>query len=316
MNPGDKTTINQIEFLVESASPRLDQYLVEQLSHMSRSHIQKLIADGMVLIDGEKQKGGQGLKKGQRILVTLPPPKPLEITAEAIPIDILYEDQYLAVVNKPAGMVTHPGAGVDSGTLVHALVHHMGDSLSGISGTMRPGIVHRLDKDTSGILVIAKQDIAHQNLAKQIQAKTAGRTYLAVLEGQLNNNTGSINAPIGRHPKYRTKMAIVKNGRQAVSHYQVLKYSEKFILAEIKLETGRTHQIRVHMSSLNCPVAGDLLYNNKSSGSLAFRKRSGILGHALHAQKLSFCHPVTGKLLEFEARLPDDIQNLVDRLFN
>jgi 23S rRNA pseudouridine1911/1915/1917 synthase len=297
------------------AKPRLDQYLVEHLPDMTRSHIQKLIADGMILVDGKTAKAGHRLKDGQMLIVSLPPAKPLEIVAEAIPIEILYEDQYLAVVNKPAGMITHPGAGADSGTLVHALMHHMRGSLSGISGTMRPGIVHRLDKDTSGILVIAKQDVAHQSLAKQIQAKIAKRTYLAVLEGKLAIDAGSINAALGRHPSNRTKMAIVKDGRKAISHYQVLNRSANFVLAEVQLETGRTHQIRVHMSSLNCPVVGDLVYNGKTTGTPAYRKRWGLLGHALHAYKLSFFHPVSGKLLEFEAKPPDDLQKLIDRLF-
>ncbi len=296
-------------------APRLDQYLVEQFSNMTRSHIQKLISDGMVLVDNVKERASHRLKDGQKIVVSLPPAKPLEIIAEAIPIEILYEDEYLAVINKPAGMITHPGAGVHSGTLVHALMHHMRGSLSGISGTMRPGIVHRLDKDTSGILVVAKQDVAHQNLAKQIQAKVAKRIYLAVLEGQLANDSGTVNAPLGRHPTNRTKMAIVKHGRTAISHYQLLKRASSFILAEVQLETGRTHQIRVHMNSLNCPVVGDLVYNTKTTGTLAYRKRSGLLGHALHAYKLSFFHPVNSKLLEFEAKVPDDLQKLIDRLF-
>ena len=297
------------------ATPRLDQYLVEHLTNITRSHIQKLIADGMVSVDGEKAKAAHRLKDGQKLVVSLPPPKPLEIIAEDIPLEILYEDQYLAVVNKPAGMITHPGAGADTGTLVHALMHHMRGSLSGISGTMRPGIVHRLDKDTSGILVIAKQDVAHQSLAKQIQAKIAKRTYLAVLEGKLAADEGTVDAALGRHPNNRTKMAIVDNGRKAVSHYRVLNRSDSFVLAEVQLETGRTHQIRVHMVSLNCPVVADLVYNAKTTGTPAYRKRWGLLGHALHAYKLSFFHPVSGELLEFEARPPDDMQKLINRLF-
>lgn len=294
---------------------RLDQFLVGKLDHISRAHIQKLINEGMVLVDGQVQKPSHRLKLAEIVAVTVPPPRDLAIEAEDIPVNILYEDEYLAVVNKQAGMVTHPGAGVESGTLVHALMHHMRGSLSGISGVLRPGIVHRLDKDTSGLLVIAKDDFTHRQLAKQIQNKVAQRIYITILEGELEQDKGGVVAPIGRHPSQRTKMAIVPYGRSAESQFTVLKRTHGYVLAQIKLLTGRTHQIRVHMASLDCPVVGDLVYNKKSTGNLTARRRLGIVGQALHATKLSFYHPHTTRLLEFEAGLPDDLQRLVDKLF-
>ena len=296
-------------------SLRLDQFLANKFSYFSRSYIQKLIAQGMVLVDGTQQKPGHRLKRNQQISVSVPPNKDLHLRAEAIPLDILYEDQYLAVVNKPAGMVTHPGAGVDSGTLVHALMHHMHGSLSGISGILRPGIVHRLDKDTSGLLAIAKDDYTHRKLAEQIQTKTAKRVYIALLEGDLKQDQGQIVAPIARHKSNRVKMSISERGRPAESHYKVLKRTHGYVLAQVELKTGRTHQIRVHMASLNCPVVADIVYNYKTSGSLKARKQLGLLGHALHATKLSFFHPISGRLLEFVAPLPADFANLLARLF-
>jgi 23S rRNA pseudouridine1911/1915/1917 synthase len=306
---------NQADLVDPHEQWRLDQYLTAKLPQFSRAHIQKLIAQGMVLLDGRAGKASHRLKAGQMISVNVPPVKNLAIKAEQIPLKILYEDKHLAVIDKPAGMVTHPGAGKESGTLVHALLHHMQGSLSGIGGVLRPGIVHRLDKDTSGLMVVAKDDLTHRQLARQIQTKIAKRTYLALLEGDLKKDSGSIQAPIGRHPTKRTKMAVVAHGKKAASHFTILRRAKPFLLAQIELETGRTHQIRVHMASLNCPVVGDLLYNQKTTGTLKARQRLGLTGQALHATKLSFFHPHTARLLEFETGLPDDLKNLLDRLF-
>jgi 23S rRNA pseudouridine1911/1915/1917 synthase len=315
------STNDRIELVVDPIDPadgpplRLDQFLADRLSQFSRARVQKLIDDGAVLVDGRVEKASHRLRPNQRVVLNVPPVKAAAVSAEPIPLDIVYEDERLAVINKPAGMVTHPGAGVESGTLVHALLHHMGGSLSGISGVLRPGIVHRLDKDTSGLIVIAKDDLTHRQLSRQIQSKVAGRTYLAILEGELQKDEGEIKAPIGRHPVHRKKMAIVATGKPAESHFTVLKRAPGFVLAEVKLRTGRTHQIRVHMNSLNCPVVGDLVYNKKTTGSLAARSRFQLKGHALHATKLSFFHPADGRLLEFEAELPDDLKSLSIRLF-
>ena len=303
-------------FVVEKSDQhkRLDQFLSAHLTEFSRSYIQKIIADELVKVDQKIGKAGQKLKPNQVILVAVPEPRALGVVPEEIPITIVFEDEHLAVVDKPAGMVTHPGAGVDSGTLVHALMHHMEGSLSGIGGVLRPGIVHRLDKDTSGLLVVAKDDRTHRHLARQIQTKQARRTYLALVEGLPDPPQGTIAKPLGRDPKNRTRIAVVPTGRKAESHYRVLKASDRFALVEVELSTGRTHQIRVHMRSINCPVVGDLVYNHKTSGKASARAKLGLKGQALHAAKLSFTHPVSGRLLEFESQLPDGLDNLIKRL--
>jgi 23S rRNA pseudouridine1911/1915/1917 synthase len=297
---------------------RLDQYLTSELAsqfeHFTRSRIQKLIDEGKVLV-GEKQgKSGLKLRGGEDVSIVIPADVSLALKAQDIPLDIVFEDSDLVVVNKPVGMVTHPGAGVTEGTLVNALLHHCGASLSGISGVLRPGIVHRLDKDTSGLLVVAKNDNAHHKLAEQIKSKTASRKYIALLEGSLQNDSGLVDKPIGRHPVQRKKMAVVVTGREAQTHYEVLFRFDKYTKIKATLKTGRTHQIRVHMASLNCPVVGDLLYNTKQTGSEAARKKLGLSGHALHAAYLSFIHPSTQRLLEFEAPLPPDFESLLARL--
>lgn len=293
---------------------RLDVYLSREVTDLSRSRIQKLIEDEDILVNDQPTKAGLKLRGGERITVELQEPVELDLQAEDIPLDIVFQDEHLAVINKPAGMVTHPGAGIFSGTLVNALLFHMRDSLSGISGTVRPGIVHRLDKDTSGLLVIAKNDTAHHSLAAQIKEKTARRNYIALVEGVMKPDLGTIDKPIGRHPTKRKQMAIVNDGRRALSRFQVERRLAKFTLVKVMLETGRTHQIRVHMSSLGYPVVGDLLYNPKSTGNEAARAKFGLRGHALHAAQLSFTHPVTGGLLEFEAPLPEDLESLITRL--
>ncbi len=322
---------NKIIFKYESSNtdsgkkaPRLDQFIAEQMRTISRAQIQKLIDDGQILVDKKIEKAGYKPRFGQIIEITIPPPIASHIQPEPIALDIIFEDEYLAVVNKSAGMVTHPGAGVHAGTLVHALMHHMQGTLSGIGGVLRPGIVHRLDKDTSGLLVVAKSDQAHQHLAKQIQSKKAKRTYFAILEGRLSNQSGTVDAALGRHPTKRTQMTILKTGRNAQTEYQVLagaedalitKIRQYFSLAELNLHTGRTHQIRVHMASLNCPVVGDIVYNHKTTGSESARKRLGLIGQALHAYKLSFEHPISHKLLQFTAPIPQDLTTLIAKLF-
>jgi 23S rRNA pseudouridine1911/1915/1917 synthase len=293
---------------------RIDVFLTREVEALSRSRIQKLIEDEDILVNDLPTKASLKLYGGERITIEQQEPVELDLQAEDIPLDIVYQDDSLAVINKAAGMVTHPGAGIYTGTLVNALLFHMRDSLSGISGTVRPGIVHRLDKDTSGLLVIAKEDKAHRNLAEQIKAKSARRNYIALVEGVMKPDVGTIDKPIGRHPTKRKQMAVVSEGRKAISRFKVIQRFSKFTLVKVMLETGRTHQIRVHMSSLGYPVAGDLLYNPKSTGNEAARHKLGIKGHALHAAQLSFTHPITGILLEFEAPLPEDFQSLLASL--
>ena len=315
------------DLLFSGVGARLDQFLAGHLQQFSRVQLQKLIAEKLVLVDGKAEKASYRLHAGQEIKIMVLPPVASSLQPQAMPLNIIYEDEYLAVVNKPAGMVVHPGAGVNSGTLVHALLHHMRGSLSGIGGVMRPGIVHRLDKDTSGLLVVAKADRVHQHLAKQIQDKQAQRIYLAVLAGRLSASSGLVDAPLGRHPGRRTEMAIVKDGRTAETAYTVLSSADlshshafsnigmAFSLVQLQLKTGRTHQIRVHMASLNCPVVGDLVYNRKSSGTTAARNKLGLFGQALHARELSFLHPISLQLLEFKAPVPADWSVLIDNLF-
>lgn len=297
------------------APARLDNWLTVQVPDLSRARIQKLIEDGMVHVNARTQtKPGFKLKGGETVTLVLPAPQTVDLVPENIELTIVFDDEHLAVINKAAGMVTHPGAGVTSGTLVNALLYHMQESLSGISGEIRPGIVHRLDKDTSGLIVIAKNDAAHRDLCEQIKRKEARRIYLALVEGAIEQGAGTINAPIGRHPVRRKEMAVVKEGRAAVTHYKVLKRWHRFTLIEAELETGRTHQIRVHMASLGFPVAGDIVYNKKKTGTLSARHKLGLAGHALHAHKLILTHPVSKVLLEFEAPLPPDFESALQAL--
>lgn len=297
---------------------RLDLYLAVVLASyipaLSRSRVQKLIDDGKVHVDSLLGRSSLKLTGGELIVIELPPPVDTEVKPQPIPLKVVFEDEYVLVVDKPCGMVVHPGAGVADGTLVNALLSHCRQSLSGISGTLRPGIVHRLDKDTSGLLVVAKNDVAHQSLSTQISERTARRVYLALLEGRLPVEKGTVDKPLGRHKTRRREMAIVENGRHAITHFEVLRTWEKFSLIKATLQTGRTHQIRVHMASLNCPVVGDLVYNRKSTGTEIARQKLGLKGHALHACYLCFTHPASGQLLEFEAALPVDFDQLINRL--
>lgn len=288
-------------FVVEEADAgqRLDGYIAGKMPDLTRSAVQKLLTDGNVTAEGKPGVKNMRVKPGWSVQVVLPEPEKTEVLPENIPLDIVYEDQDLLVVNKSKGMVVHPAPGNSNGTLVNALLAHCGDSLSGINGVIRPGIVHRIDKDTSGLLIVAKNDIAHQGLAAQIQAHSFTREYEAVVYGNLRENQGTIDAPIGRHPTDRKKMAVTeKHSRPAITHFQVLARYGSFTYVRLRLETGRTHQIRVHMAYLGHPVAGDPVYGPK-------KVITSLGGQCLHARKIGFIHPVTGEYLEFSSPLPE-----------
>ncbi len=281
----------------DGESRRLDVY-VSEISGLSRSHAVKLIEQGLVLVDGAVADKKLKLKPSQKVLITLPDPQPLETLPQEIPLDIVYEDSELLVVNKPKGMVVHPAAGNFEGTLVNALLHHCGDSLSGINGVIRPGIVHRIDKNTSGLLIVAKTDRAHTFLAEQIKEHSFTREYEAIVYGNLKADEGTVDAPIGRHPTQRKKMTVTdKNSKNAVSHYTVLERLNGFTHIKVRLETGRTHQIRVHMSHIGHPVAGDEVYGPK-------KVIKALDGQCLHARKIGFIHP-DGQYMEFSSSLPE-----------
>jgi 23S rRNA pseudouridine1911/1915/1917 synthase len=298
------------EITEEDSEKRLDVMLTAKLGSFSRNRVEKLITDGNILVNGKVVKPGYKLKQGDKASVSIPEPKVLEVKAEDIPLDILYEDEDIIVVNKPRGMVVHPAAGNYEGTLVNALLEHCRGSLSDINGVIRPGIVHRIDKDTSGVLVVAKNNSSHGILSDKLKEHDIKRVYIAVAEGVIIEDTGKIDAPIGRHPTERKKMAVnLKNGRRAVTHFKVLERFKSATLLELQLETGRTHQIRVHMSYIGHPLIGDTVYGRK-------KQRYGIEGQALHARVLGFVHPGTGKYVEFEAEPPVEFNELVKTLRN
>ncbi len=287
---------------------RLDKAVSVLCSDISRSAAQLLIDDGCVLVNDKQSNKKAIVKTGDEISVALPEPKVLNVVPEDIPLDIVYEDEHLLVVNKPKGMVVHPAAGNYNGTLVNALLKHCGDSLSGINGVIRPGIVHRIDKDTSGLLIVAKNDVAHRCLAEQIKEHSFTRVYNTVVVGNIKDDSGTIDAPIGRHPKDRKKQAVTdKNSKNAVTHFEVVERFNGFTLLRVKLETGRTHQIRVHMSYRGNPVAGDVVYGNP-------KKTYGLEGQCLHAAVIGFIHPVSGEYLEFESELPDYFKDFLRRI--
>jgi len=306
-----------ISFLVNprDAAKRLDVFLSQKGTALSRSQIKRLIEKGSVQVGGRRAKAGPRLREDEVITLTLPEPQKLEVQAQAIPLTILYEDRHLIVIDKPAGMVVHPGAGNYSGTLVNALLHHCPD-LPGIGGILRPGIVHRLDKDTSGVLVVAKDDLAHRFLSEQFKKHTPRRRYIGVVFGQLVDE-GQIDASIGRHPGHRKKMSTrPRKGREARTHWKVLERFRHFNLVEFRLETGRTHQIRVHLSSLGHPLLGDPLYGGRRrlSSVEPYILRQGLRGlrrQALHAASLGFFHPVTGETLEFSSPPPEDMEEAI-----
>lgn len=283
----------------EEAGTRIDVAVASLAEDLTRSAAQKLISEGYVLVGGKPVEKNYKLRAGDQLEVTIPAPKPLVAEAQNIPLDIIYEDDDLLVVNKPKGMVVHPAAGNPDGTLVNALLYHCKGSLSGINGVIRPGIVHRIDKDTSGLLIVAKNDFAHVHLAEQIKEHSFTREYRAVVHGNLKDEEGTIHAPIGRSPKDRKKMAVTdKNSKDAITHYTVLARYPGYTYVKCRLETGRTHQIRVHMAYTGHPVAGDQVYGPKNT-------LKGLNGQCLHAGLIGFVHPRTGAYLEFEAPLPD-----------
>lgn len=323
---------SEMEFDVEPvhAGLRLDAFLASRRDlGLSRSYIQKLIAEGLVLVDGEVTKPSYRVTPGESVTVKVPFPTPLSVEPEPIPLDIIYEDEHVLVLNKPRGLVVHPAPGHLSGTLVNALLAHC-EHLSGIGGVCRPGIVHRLDRDTSGVMVVAKTDFAHQSLARQIKDRTAQRRYLALVYGDVAADEGTVETRIGRDPADRKKMAVVsEGGRQAVTHYRVLERFTDFTLVECALRTGRTHQIRVHMAYLGHPVAGDPVYGpqrpkrfrREIARTMAVESPEpfpesvlALEGQALHAYRLSFRHPVTGKNLEFFAPMPPDMERALAEL--
>ncbi len=294
----------------EDQDKRLDSFLSERIEGYSRTYMQKLIEDGSVKVCDKTVKSNYKLRKGDAVTVIIPDPVPLEVEAQDIKLDIVYEDDALVVINKPQGMVVHPAHGNYSGTIVNALLHHCDslsdyNSLTGINGVMRPGIVHRIDKDTSGIIVIAKSNEAHLSLSEQLKEHTITRKYLALLEGCLKNDSGTVDAMIGRNPKDRKQMAVVaQSGKRAVTHYRVIERFERHTLIEASLETGRTHQIRVHMAYIGHPVVGDTVYGFK-------KQRFDTKGQLLHARLLGFAHPLTGEYMEFEAPVPEYFQRIL-----
>ena len=298
-----------IQLISESQYRRLDAFLAEN-TNLTRSHIQKVMAEGGVAVDGKVvTKASASVKEDAQIVVTLPDEIPLDIPAQNIPLDIVYQDEHLAVINKPQGMTVHPANNVYTNTLVNALLYHVTD-LSGINGVLRPGIVHRLDKDTSGLLVVAKNDVAHVQLQKQIQSKACKRIYLALLEGVLKTDHGIVDAPIGRCPSDRKKMDVVADGRSAQTQYTVVEQFKTHTLVQFELKTGRTHQIRVHAAKcLHHPVVGDKTYGYKT-------QTFHLDGQLLHAQTLSFTHPHTGEQMTFSAPLPDYFQRVLTTLRN
>ena len=294
----------QMEFLSDVSGERLDVFLARQIENISRSHVQRLLAKGQIAVDGRVCKANYKLHLGERIICMLPPVGEASVLPEDLPLDVLYEDADIIVVNKARGMVVHPAAGVDTGTLVNALLFHCHD-LSGINGVLRPGIVHRLDKDTSGVMVAAKNDQAHCALAQQIGEKRAHREDRAIVHGNIKEHRGTIMGDIGRHPTDRKQMAIVHaNGKPATTHFEVLERFGAYTLAVCKLETGRTHQIRVHMASIGHPLVGDTKYT-------ALKNPFSIAGQALHSFKLTLLHPRSGREMVFTAALPRDMAEIL-----
>ncbi len=299
------------EQVILTASPedkgsRIDKYISDNIAELTRSAVHGLIEKGLVLAEGKAVSKNYKLRGGEEISVEIPEPEPMDAVPEDIPLDIVYEDDDLLVVNKPKGMVVHPAHGNYTGTLVNALLHHCGDSLSGINGVIRPGIVHRIDKNTSGLLIVAKNDASHLKLAEQIKEHSFTREYEAVACGYFKETEGTVDAPIGRHKTDRKKMCVTtENSRNAVTHYSVIKQYGGYAHVRLRLETGRTHQIRVHLSYIGHPVLGDDVYG---------KPYKGIEGQCLHARKIGFIHPTTGEYMEFVSDLPDYFVSILAKL--
>lgn len=301
----------------EEAGDRLDVSVSRFLPELTRSRVQNLLADGKIQVNNEKVKAGYKLRQGDRVRICLPPPKKLCTAPEKMDLSILYEDDDLAIVNKPRGMVVHPAAGHESGTLVNGLLYQFGDQLSGINGVLRPGIVHRIDKDTSGLLCVCKSDQAHQGMSALLKEHDIQRVYHAVVHGVFKELEGTVNAPIGRMDSDRKKMCIRADGRRAVTHYRVLEQFKGFSYLEITLETGRTHQIRVHLKSIGHPLLGDSVYGPAKESTAAEKKLKGSSfwpGQILHAKCLGFVHPITGEYMEFDSELPEYFQTVLETL--
>ena len=301
--------IETFEVLLEQENERLDKYVSLIYPDFSRSFFQKLIKDSAILVNGKPEKANYRMKAEDVVMIQFPDAVETAIEPENIPLDILYEDKDVLIVNKPKGMVVHPSAGHYSGTLVNGILYHCKDSLSGINGEIRPGIVHRIDMDTTGSLIVCKNDISHVNIAEQIKEHSVNRIYEGIVHGNVKQDEGTIEGAIGRHPIDRKKMAInEKTGKPAITHYKVLERFGNYTYMQFKLETGRTHQIRVHMSSIGHPLLGDNLY---ASGKTAFKN---LIGQTLHAKTIGFIHPTTHEYMEFQAPLPEYFENLLSRL--
>ena len=296
------------EFIVQKGeNKRIDAYLAEKNEDMSRVAIQRLLEEGKVLVNGKKVKSSYKVQENDKIVQEDEVVKEVELKPQEIPIEVIYEDNDIIVVNKPKGLVVHPANGNPDGTLVNAIMAICKDSLSGIGGEIRPGIVHRLDKNTSGLLIIAKNDKAHINLSEQIKEHEVEKTYIALVRGVVKENEATINMPIGRSTKDRKKMAVIKTGKEAITHFRVLKRYKNYTLLEVKIETGRTHQIRVHLAQIGYPIVGDDVYSNG-------KNEWGIVGQCLHAKKLKFKHPITNKEMELEAELPEYFKKIIKEL--
>lgn len=292
----------------EDIGARIDKYLVEALEEYSRSFIQQLLSDGLVTVNDKVSKANYKVRANDIIRITIPESKEIELVPQNIPLDILYEDKDFLIVNKPKGMVVHPSAGHEDGTLVNAIMYHCHDELSGINGEIRPGIVHRIDMDTTGSLIVCKNDVAHQKIADQIAVHSVNRIYEGVVKGVVKEDEGTIHTLIGRSSKDRKKMAVVNsNGKDAITHYKVLKRFKDTTYMQFKLETGRTHQIRVHMASINHPLLGDIVYGPT-------KQPYSLQGQTLHAKIIGFIHPSTNQYVEFEAPLPEYFVKLLEKL--
>lgn len=292
---------------IEYSGNRIDKALSMMDSNLSRMTVQRLINDGKILVNNKSVKVSYKTKVGDEITIEEEEPQNIDIVAQDIPIDVLYEDKDIIVVNKPKGMVVHPANGNPDGTVVNAIMNLCGDSLSGIGGKIRPGIIHRLDKDTSGVLIVAKNDNTHVNISNQIKNRETKKYYIALVRGVIKENEATINMPIGRSKKDRKKMAVTKDGKEAITHFRVIKRYDNYTLLEIKIDTGRTHQIRVHLAEIGHPVVGDYIYSN---GKNPF----GVEGQMLHAKQIEFKHPSTGEQMKIEAPVPDYFNEIIEKL--